>query len=39
MQNIMSGAKTPEAGVADFVARGNQALARFAEAYPGKELP
>jgi sn-glycerol 3-phosphate transport system substrate-binding protein len=39
MQNIMSGAKTPEAGVADFVARGNQALARFAEAYPGKALP
>ena len=39
MENIMSGAKTPEQGVADFVLRGNQALARFAEAYPGKELP
>lgn len=39
MENVISGAKSPEEGVADFVTRGNQALARFAQAYPGQTLP
>jgi sn-glycerol 3-phosphate transport system substrate-binding protein len=39
MQKVMSGGKTPTAGVADFVTRGNQILARFAEGYQGQTLP